>query len=135
MNYTIKDMSLLRKLLWSDTFLGGTTAIAGLCFFNPLTSILGLTATFILSVSIITLCYSVIACVLANQVNISIPLLRLLIFANWIWTFISIGLLLIHFNSAQPLGKIFLFLQIIVVGGLAYLEGKQLVVTTHNLNK
>lgn len=135
MNYTIKDTFLLRKLLWLDTFLGGTTAILGLCFFKPLTIMLGLTATFILSVSIITLCYSVIAYVLTNQINISISLLRILISANWVWTFISIGFLFIHFDTAQPLGKIFLFLQVIAVGGLAYLEGKQLVVNKHNLNK
>ena len=99
----------------------------GLFFFNLLTDLLGLTTIFILSVSIITLCYSVVACVLVNQINISISLLRTLVYANWIWTFISIGLLFMHFDEAQPLGKIFLILQIIVVGALAYLEGKQLV--------
>jgi hypothetical protein len=127
MNYTINDTSLLRKILWVDTILGGTTAIVGLLFFRPLTHILGLPVTFILSVSVITLGYSLIAGVLANQINISVSLLRTLIYANWVWTFISIGLLLMHFNNAQLLGKIFLILQIIVVGGLAYLEGKQLV--------
>ena len=127
MKYTIKDSFLLRKILWVDAVLGGATAIMGLLFFDPLISVLGLTATFILRVSVITLCYSLIACVLASQINISIPLLRTLIYANWVWTFISIGLLLMHFDKVQPLGKIFLVLQIIVVGGLAYLEGKQLV--------
>jgi hypothetical protein len=127
MNYTINDTSLLRKILWADTVLGGTTAIVGLLFFSQLTSLLGLPVTFILSVSVITLGYSLIAGVLANQINISVSLLRTLIYANWVWTFISIGLLLMHFNNAQLLGKIFLILQIFVVGGLAYLEGKQLV--------
>jgi len=127
MTYTINDVSVLRKILWLDTILGAATAIVGLCFFNPLTSVLGLTVPFILSVSIITLCYSVIAGVLANQSTISIPLLRLLILANWIWTFISIGLMLVHFAGAELLGRIFLFLQIFAVGILAYFEGKQLV--------
>ncbi len=131
MTYIIKDTSWLRKILWVDTALGGTTAMFGLFFFNPLTSLLGLTAIFILSVSIITLCYSIVAFVLANQISISISLLRILVYANWIWTFISIGLLLIHFDKAQLLGKIFLILQIIAVGALAYLEGNQLVVATH----
>ena len=130
MHYAIKNPALLRRLLWVDTFLGGTTAILGLCFFNPLTSLLGLTANFILSVSIITLGYAVMAGVLANQNTISVALLRALILANWLWTFISVVLLLVHFNQTQPLGKIFLGLQIIAVGGLAYFEGKQLVVTT-----
>jgi len=135
MNYIIKDTSWLRKILWIDAALGGTTALVGLSFFNLLTSLLGLTATFILSVSIITLCYSIVACVLAKQIDISISLLRVLVYANWTWTFISIGLLLIHFERAQTLGKIFLILQIIAVGALAYLEGKQLVVATHNSNR
>ena len=127
MNYTIKDSSLLRKILWVDAVLGGATAIVGLLFLDPLISVLGLTATFISHVSIITLCYSLIACVLATQINISVSLLRVLIYANGVWTFISMGLLLMHFDKTQPWGKIFLVLQIIVVGGLAYLEGKQLV--------
>lgn len=130
MNYAIKDPPLLRRILWLDTFLGGVTALAGLCFFNVLTGVLGLTTRFILIVSTITLCYSVIAGVLANQATISIPLLRLLIAANWIWTGISVGLLLIHFGEAQPVGKAFLVLQILVVGALAYTESKQLAVIT-----
>lgn len=129
MNYTIKDISLLRKILWVDCALGGITAILGLSISYLLTSILGLTTTFILIVSSITLCYAIVACVLANQMKISISLLRTLILANWIWTFISVGLMLIHFERAQLLGKAFLILQIIVVGALAYLEGKQLIIT------
>ena len=131
MNDAIKDPVVLRKLLWLDTFLGGTTAILGLCFFNPLTSLLGLTTFFIVSVSVITSGYAVVAGVLANQATVSIPLLRILIVANWLWAFISVGLLLVHFDQAQPLGKLFLGLQVIAVGGLAYSEGQQLVVTTH----
>jgi hypothetical protein len=128
MSYSIKDALLLKKILWADTILGGITAIAGLCFFTPLTGILGLTASFILTVSAITLCYAIVAFILARQSQVSVPLLRILIYANWTWTIISIVLLFIHFDTAQLLGKIFLVLQIVVVGGLAYLEGRQLVV-------
>lgn len=128
MSYSIKDTLLLKKILWADAILGGTTAIAGLCFFNQLTSILGLTTSFILTVSAITLCYAIVAFILAIESQLSIPLLRILIYANWIWTIISIILLFIHFNKAQFLGQIFRLLQIVVVGGLAYLEGRQLVV-------
>lgn len=126
MNYGIKNTPLLRKILWSDTLLGGTTAITGICFCAALTAILGLTTTFILSVSIITLCYSITAFILANQKNISIPLLIILVAANWIWTGISLGFLFVHFDTATVLGKTFLLLQVVVVGALAYLEGKQI---------
>ncbi|HZG26120.1 MAG TPA: hypothetical protein VEZ17_16145 [Chitinophagaceae bacterium] len=127
MKYTIKDKPLLRKLLWLDAGLGGSNALLGLLFFKQLTNIMGLSVNFILVVSIITLCYAIVACVLANQRNVSVPLLRVLILANWIWTFVSLVLLFLHFSEAQPLGRAFLILQVVVVGGLAYFENKQLV--------
>ena len=115
-------------LLWADTLLGGITAILGLCFFHYLTAILGLPINVVLSISVITLLYSIVALVLAMQQNISISLLRILVFANWFWAIISIGLLLIYFNRAALLGRLFLILQVVVVGGLAYLEGRQVIV-------
>jgi hypothetical protein len=127
MKYAIKDLPLLRKILWLDAFLGGLTAVVGLCFSSVLTDVSGLTTRFILIVSAITLCYSAVAGILASQNTTSIPLLRLLIKANWIWTIISVGLLFVHVRAAQPVGKAFLVLQILVVGALAYLEGKQLI--------
>jgi hypothetical protein len=127
MNYSIKDPGWLKKLLWADTILGGTTAITGICFLKSLDSILGLTRLFILYVSVITLCYAIVALILASQKKVFIPLLRILIYANWAWTIVSVILLFIHFDEALLLGKIFLVLQIIVVGGLAWLEGRQLV--------
>jgi len=126
MHYIIKDVSVLRKLLWLDTILGGSNAIAGLCFYNFLADLMGLSTTLILSVSVITLCYAVVAFILANQAQISVSLTRLLVYANWAWTFVSIGLLVTHFDDAELFGKIFLILQIIVVGGLAFLEGRQI---------
>lgn len=126
MVYAISHLPTLRKLLWLDTCLGGITALAGLIFSKKLTGFLGLTERFILVVSAITLCYAIVAFYLATQRTVSIPLLRLLIMANWLWALISTVLLLMHFESATIFGKIFLALQIVVVGGLAYLEGKQL---------
>jgi hypothetical protein len=127
MTYGINNKPLLIQILWIDAILGGSTAILGITLLHPLTGLLGLTRDFILSVSIITLCYAITALMLANQKNISISLLRTLIFANWFWTLVSIVLLFLHFKQAELLGKIFLILQIIAVGALAYLEGKQLV--------
>jgi hypothetical protein len=132
MSYTVADTSFLKKILWLDTFLGGITAIVGLVFFKALIGILGLSAVFILTVSAVTLCYSIVAGVLASQSIISVNLLRILIYGNCIWSVISIALLLTHFEQAQVLGKIFLISQIIVVGALAYLEGKQLIHRNQN---
>ena len=126
MVYTIKDTLFLKKILWLDTIMGLTTAILGLAFFNSLTHLLGLPTNLIKIISIVTLMYSIVALILATQKNISIPLLRLLVNANWVWTIISVILFFIHFNQAEMMGIIFLFLQIFVVGGLAYLEGNQI---------
>jgi hypothetical protein len=79
MSHVIKHVPTLRKLLWLDAFMGGSTGIAGLILFNRLTDFLGLNAAFILCVSCITLCYAIVAFYLARQQVISIPLLRLLI--------------------------------------------------------
>jgi hypothetical protein len=54
-------------------------------------------------------------------------------YANWIWTAISTILLFFHFATATAFGLTFLILQIFVVGGLAYLEGKQLNITKDKL--
>ena len=130
MKNPIKDRKLLRKILWLDAVLGGGTALVGLLFRAELTTMLGLPTRFITVVSVVTLLYAVVAVRLATQKTVSVPLLRLLIGANWLWTLISLVLFFIHYSSAKPLGIIFLILQIIVVGGLAYLEGNQLVKNT-----
>lgn len=127
MSYTIKNQRTLRKILWLDTSLGGLTAVSGLLFLIALTGLLGLKINFILTVSTITLVYASVALILALQKSTSVRLLRLLVFANWLWTFVSIILLFIHYNSATHLGVTFLIIQVIVVGGLAYLEGTQIV--------
>ena len=97
-----------------------------LAFFNSLTHLLGLPTNLIKIISIVTLMYSIVALILATQKNISIPLLRLLVNANWVWTIISVILFFIHFNQAEMMGVIFLILQVIGVGALAYLEGNQI---------
>ncbi|HEX2629800.1 MAG TPA: hypothetical protein VHM26_12325 [Chitinophagaceae bacterium] len=126
MSHTIKYLPTLRTLLWLDALIGGSTGIGGLIFFNRLPDFLGLNPAFILCVSCITLCYALVAFYLARQRVIAIPLLRLLIAGNWAWTVISIALLFLHFGEATVFGKTFLILQVLIVGGLAYFEEKQL---------
>jgi hypothetical protein len=127
MKHGIKNIVILRRILWLDTFLGGVTAVLGLFLFQTFSGILGFTVPFTLSVSAITLLYALMAFILAAQRNISVRLLQVLVSANWIWAVISTVLLLVHFGNALLLGKIFLISQIVVVGGLAYLEGNQIV--------
>lgn len=127
MQYQVKDSELLRKILRLDAVLGGGTALVGLLFYPELTPVLGLPTRFITVVSVVTLLYAVVAIRLATQKPVSVPLLRLLIGANWLWTLVGLVLLLVHYNTATGLGLSFLILQIVVVGGLAYWEGNQLI--------
>ena len=126
MSARIRNKHLLKNSLWLDAFFGGTTALVGLSFFNSLEKLLGLPVTFILAVSAITGCYAILAFVLAMQNPVSIRLVKVLISANWLWAIVSIALVILFFDQAYLLGKIFLILQVLVVSGLAYFEGRQL---------
>ncbi len=127
MKYAINNPAQLKKILWLDAIAGGSTAIIGILFTATLTHLLGLEMNTIKMIASITLLYALVALFLANQKNVSIILLRILVYANWIWTLISVFLLYSHYSKATMLGVLFLFLQIIVVATLAYLEGKQIV--------
>lgn len=126
MKYTVKNTIVLKKLLWLDFTLGFITAFIGLLFFRSLAIFLGLTNNLLFIISIFNLIYSCVAFTLTQQKNTSLPLLRTLIYANWFWTGISTALLFFHFKDANIFGQLFLVLQIIVVGTVAYLEGNQL---------
>lgn len=126
MPYTIHDTTLARKILWFDFIAGGGTALIGIVFYRQLTAILGFSQQFILTIAIITGTYALLALRLALQKLISIRLYRTLSIANWIWTVISVGLLVIYYGEATWFGKLFLVLQVLVVGALAWVEGKLL---------
>ena len=118
---------MLKQILWLDTVVGGLTAIVGLTQYGLLTPILGLPTPLTLLISGVTLLYAVVAFVLVNQGSPSIVPLQLLIKANWLWSFISLVLFIIYHPMATPIGITFLVLQVVVVGVLAYVEGRQVV--------
>jgi hypothetical protein len=127
MSNSIKNIEYLRKILWADAFLGGFTALVGLTCTQFMTNFLGLSSNFILIVSEVTFIYAIGAFVLAKQKNISVYWLQILVKANWYWTAISGILLNFHWDTTTSWGTTFLILQVIVVGGLAYLEGNEIV--------
>lgn len=126
MAYQLKNQRVLNKILWVDFALGSSCGLLGLLFSDFFVPIFGLSAEVILWISAITLLYSIIAFRVVIMQPVSIPLLRFLIMANWAWTLISLGIIFFHFSDATLLGKTFLVLQIVIVGGLAWLEGNQL---------
>lgn len=127
MNYQIRNIPLLKKILWADCIIGIGTAVIGLLLYAVLVDFLGLPSKHIVIISVVTLVYGLIALSLSLQNPIPVFLLRVLISANWVWAFISVGLLIFHFNNATAFGITFLILQVVVVGGLAYLEGRHIV--------
>lgn len=130
MAHRIKNLKVLRTILWIDAVMGSVTALVGLLFFSWLTNLLGLPAIVLLFISTITLLYAFVAIRLAIQPIPSIRLLNVLIYANWFWTVVSLLLFLKYYGLATSFGVAFLILQILVVGGLAFAEGKQLARTS-----
>lgn len=127
MKHQIRNITVLKKVLWADVLLGGSTALAGLIWHVWLAAFLGLPVKLVLVIAAVTLAYALLALSLAIQSRPFIPLLRALICANWVWTVISLGMLIFYFSGATPFGVLFLILQVAVVGGLAYFEGRHVV--------
>lgn len=126
MKHQIRNIPLLKKILWADVLLGGGTALIGLCCYTELVDFLGLPANLIIIIAAVTLAYALLALSLALKSQPFIALLGMLIYANWVWTVISVGLLIVCFKDATPFGAAFLILQVVVVGMLAYLEGRHI---------
>ncbi|WP_341835291.1 hypothetical protein WJU16_20585 [Chitinophaga pollutisoli] len=126
MRRALNDIPRLRKILWADVFLGGATGIAGLALYGWWSAFLGLPVKLVLIIAAVTGLYALLALSLAIMKPIQGRKVRWLVIANWIWTAVSVGLLLYYFSGATVFGKLFLVLQIVVVGGLAWLEGRHL---------
>lgn len=129
MKHQLRNIPLLKKILWADCVLGGGTALAGLFLYPVLTVFFGLPANLIIIIASVTLAYALLALTLARKSTPPVFPLRILIYANWIWTIISVVLLFLYFNEATIFGAIFLILQVLVVGGLAYQEGRHVVLS------
>lgn len=126
MNNDTRNLPRLKKILWADSLLGGGTAIAGLCWYPALTGFLGLPADLIVIIAAVTLVYALLALRLACQNPLSLLLLRVLVYANWLWTIVSVVILICYLNGATLFGAAFLILQVVVVAMLAWLEGRHI---------
>ena len=126
MPYQIKNPVSMNRLLWLDTSMGWITAALFLTFSSEVSELLGLPRNFILLVAGVNALYASFSLLVASRKNSSVPFIRVLISANWFWAVVSIGLVIYHFGVVTVLGKVFLIGQVLVVGGLAYLENSQL---------
>ena len=106
--------------------LGSIIGIIGISFFRSLETSLKIPGDIIVIISVATLLYSLLALFLALPNILRVRLTKSLIIANWAWSLASVILLYLYFSNASILGKLFLILQVIVVAGLAYFEGRAL---------
>jgi hypothetical protein len=126
MIYQIRNLSLLKKILWADSILGGGTAVISLILYRLLAKFLGLPVNLIVIIAAVTLAYAFLAFRLATQRVPSVLPLRILIYANWVWTIISGAFLIFYVDNATIFGIIYLILQVLVVALLALLEGRHM---------
>jgi hypothetical protein len=120
------DIPRLRKILLADAFIGGTTGIAGLALYGWWSRLLGLPERLVLLIAAVTGLYALLAASLVLMKPIRARAVRWLVIANWTWTVVSIGMLLYYSSGATLFGKTFLVLQVVIVGGLAWLEGRHI---------
>lgn len=124
MKTILNDIPKLRKILWADAFIGGATAVAGLALYGWWSRFLGLPDRLVLIIAAVTGLYAMMAVCLAIMKPLKPKPVKGLVLANWLWTAVSVGMLIYYFGGASVFGKVFLILQIVVVGGLAWLEGR-----------
>lgn len=124
MKTILNDIPKLRKILWADAFIGGATAVAGLALYGWWSRFLGLPDRLVLIIAAVTGLYAMMAMCLAIMKPLKPKPVQWLVLANWLWTAVSVGMLIYYFGGASAFGKVFLILQIVVVGGLAWLEGR-----------
>lgn len=122
----MKDLPLLKKILWADSLLGGSTAVVGLLWFRTSAVFLGLPVNIVAMIAVVTLAYALLAVSLALQRQPSVLQLRALVYANWLWTITSVVLLIFYISGTTLFGTAFLILQVVVAGMLAYLEGRHI---------
>lgn len=126
MPFRIKNQNLLGRILLWDFILGFSAGLAGFLLYKVIAEICGLMDFVILFISGVTLVYSLFAFYLASRKERSALLVHYLVLANWFWAIVSLVILFFHAANATVLGILFIIGQILIVGGLAYLEGRQL---------
>lgn len=126
MTPSLQDIPRLRKILRADAFIGGATAVAGIALYGWWARFLGLPEKLVLLIAAVTGLYAFVALSLVLMKPIRWWAVRWLVMANWIWTLVSAAMLWYYWEQATVFGKAFLVLQILVVGGLAWMEGRHI---------
>lgn len=112
------------EILKIDFTLAFFTGLIGIVFYKNLIEPTGLSTNFIVIVSLFHLLYAFYSGTLLITKSNSNRTFKLLILANWFWMIVSIVLLFLFWNEVKILGQLLLIVQVLVLGVLAYVEGK-----------
>ncbi|PST84968.1 hypothetical protein C7T94_02280 [Pedobacter yulinensis] len=129
MRYQLHALAPLTKILWLDGILGAGTALPALFIYGYASRFLGLPVSVVLIIAVVTLAYAAFALSLARRQAPPAVLVRFLIYANWVWTGISVLWLIFFIHVVTLYGAAFLVLQVLVVAGLALVESRYLRLT------
>ncbi|MEL6671385.1 MAG: hypothetical protein AAFR61_04310 [Bacteroidota bacterium] len=116
----------MKKLLWVDFAAGAVTSLLGIFLAGFFAPIFGIPEAVLFWMHVVTLGYALVSSTLAIPQKVNMPRLIGLIAGNWLWVPVNLVLIYFYFGEATLLGKLFLISQIVFVGGLAYIEGRQL---------
>ena len=118
-------MYILRRLLWVDCTAGALVGVVVIAFSDWLSRLEGLPREVLLFTGVVNLIYASYSFSLAVRAERTMPMIKLLVFANLAWVPVCLGLALFFRDQATPFGFAHLVGEAIFVGGLAVLEWTQ----------
>ena len=118
-------MYILRRLLWVDCTAGAIVGVVVIAFSEWLSRLEGLPREVLLFTGVVNMLYACYSFSLAVRVERTMPLIKLLVFANLAWVPVCLGLAMFFREQATPFGFAHLVGEAIFVGGLAVLEWNQ----------
>ena len=118
-------MYILRRLLWVDCTAGALVGVVVIAFSDGLSRLEGLPREVLLFTGVVNVLYACYSFSLAVRAERTMPLIKLLVFANLAWVPVCLGLALFFREQATLFGFAHLVGEAIFVGGLAVLEWNQ----------
>lgn len=112
----------LRRALFADAIASAGMGLLLLAAAVPLEPLLGLPVALLRGIGAISFIYAVHVALVARREHLSTRATRLIVFANVVWVFASVGLLLSGWVAPTSFGYAFVIAQAVVVALLAELQ-------------
>jgi hypothetical protein len=116
----------LQRLLWIDGIAALTSGCIVLIFTSSLSGFFNIPQPLLRILAFISLGYAAYSLSLAQRKVKPMPLLKLLVVANCAWAVVCLSVMLFYSNTATFYGTIYLILEALFVGTLAFLEWRQI---------